>query len=276
MSCIAIKDDIDFRKIIDSGQVFTGCVLEEEKFLFITRKHFIVIKQMDEESYDISCQKKTWEEIWVPYFDLVTDYRKINHPLIKELKSNRDEFLLNSLQFSRGIRILNQDPWEMLISFIISQRKGIPAIRTSIEKLSRFFGKQIYECEKDRFFLFPTPEALYKAQDSKLAQCALGYRLKYVKDAARAVHSKELDLNAISSLQDYELREALKTVSGVGDKVANCIMLFAYSRGNSVPVDTWINKIIEGQYSGKNPFFKYGKHAGLLQQYAFYFMQKNK
>ena len=276
MPRLNIKDDIDFRKIIDSGQVFTGRVLEEGRFSFIMQNYFIVIKQAGKESYDISCSKAEWEKILIPYFDLDNNYRKINLALVKELKSNNDEFLLNSLNFSKGIRILKQDPWEMLVSFIISQRKGIPAIRTSIERLSNFFGEEIDELDGKAIYSFPSPEALFKAKDSKLAKCGLGYRSKYVQDAARAVYSEELDLAAIASLPDDELREALKTVSGVGDKVANCIMLFAYGRGNSVPVDTWINKIIEGQYSGTNPFLQYGDYAGLLQQYAFYFMQKNK
>ncbi|MBR1451678.1 MAG: DNA-3-methyladenine glycosylase 2 family protein, partial [Lachnospiraceae bacterium] len=200
--------------------------------------------------------QKEWDEIWDPYFDLDTNYRKIR----KSIPSD-DVFLKNCAKSGAGIRILRQDKFEMLISFIISQRKSIPAIRTSVERLVGLYGK-------DGFF--PEPEAMLSATEDELASCGLGYRCSYVYNAARRVALGEFDLEEIDNLPDDELFDALKSFAGVGDKVANCVALFAYHRCGRAPIDTWIARIINEHYDGVNPFNRYGTVAGIMQQYMFY------
>lgn len=163
----------------------------------------------------------------------------------------------------------------MLISFIISQRKSIPAISKSIELICERFGTPIIT-EKKTIYSFPRPVDLAKASIEELNECKLGYRSEYVKKAAEDVASGKIDLVALEQLDDEQLFESLKSFLGVGDKVANCVALFAYSRTSLAPVDTWIKKVIDKEYAGNNPFPAYGKIAGVIQQYIFYYAQMHK
>ncbi len=204
----------------------------------------------------VSCGKSEWDSIWHPYFDLDTDYRKIRGSIPED-----DWYLAKAARLGAGIRILRQDRFEMLISFIISQRKSIPAIRTSIEKLVGLFGS-------DGFF--PEPQAMMDATEEEFASCSLGYRTAYVRDAVRRVACRDVDLDRLDDLPDEELFGELKSFCGVGDKVANCVMLFAYHRIGRAPVDTWIARIINEEYGGADPFPRYEGVAGIMQQYMFY------
>jgi N-glycosylase/DNA lyase len=163
----------------------------------------------------------------------------------------------------------------MLVTFIISQRKSIPAIQQSVELLAARFGTQV-ENDYEKLYLFPSPEQLRCATEADFKACKLGYRVSYVEDAVAAIAGKRLDFAALSACGDEELFQALKSVRGVGDKVSNCVCLFAYGRTSLAPVDTWIAKIIESQYHGVNPFPAYGEAAGIMQQYAFYHAQLHK
>ena len=224
--------------------------------------------------YFVSCTANDWKNVWAPYFDLNRNYAKIRASIPKS-----DEFMRKAAYLGRGIRILKQDAWEMLITFIISQRKSIPAIQKSVELLCEMFGSAAAVSSNHRHSaprLFPTPAQLQAASPEDLKACKLGYRAPYVQDATRAVCSGELDLDALERADDENLTCALKQVRGVGDKVANCISLFAYARTSLAPVDTWIKKIIDLEYGGKNPFIHYDNVAGIMQQYAFWWAQQNK
>ncbi len=249
--------DFDLKKTAESGQVFRAYETGAAEWTFIAKDKRIVL----DEAGDYVGQIKK-DPFWSYYFDLDRDYEAVR----REAERRGDRFMTEACRAGEGIRILKQDPWEMLISFIISQRKSIPAIRTSIERLCEHFGEK-----KDGFWAFPTPEAIMKADTETLSACGLGYRLEYVRDAAEKVKYGQLDLEGIRALSDEDMLAALKTVKGVGDKVANCIMLFAYGRTGRVPVDVWIKRIINEDYGGKNPFSDYGENAGIMQQYAFYY-----
>ena len=253
---ITIDDDLDLEKIIDSGQCFRPCRIRDGVYRFVTGEHAVEITD-GAKGLSVSCSRGEWDEIWHPYFDLDTNYRKI-----RESIPRNDKFLRSAADTGAGIRILCQDKFEMLISFIISQRKSIPAIRTSIERLVALYGH-------DGFF--PKPSDMLAATDEELASCALGYRVPYVRKAVERIAYKEVDLEALDELPDEELFEELKSFSGVGDKVANCVALFAYHRTGRAPVDTWIARVISEQYGGINPFPRYGSVAGIMQQYMFYY-----
>ncbi len=252
---ITIDDDLDLDKIIGSGQCFRPKKISENTYSFVTAEH--TVERTDEgDVLSVSCTKKEWDSIWHTYFDLDTNYRKIRESIPKD-----DEYLRAAAGHGAGIRILRQDKFEMRISFIISQRKSIPAIRTSIERIVDLYGH-------DGFF--PKPEDMLRATDEELAACGLGYRVPYIRKAAERVALHEVDLEALDRLPDDELFDELKTFAGVGDKVANCVALFAYHRCGRAPVDTWIARVINERYGGVDPFPRYGKYAGIMQQYMFY------
>lgn len=272
---ITIEDDFDLSKIAASGQCFRVRQFDDGMYRFITREHVLYIKKVDVDSigkfdrsvrYEVSCSPEEWERIWHPYFDLDRDYAAI-----RKRSGDKNSFIDSAMDFGRGIRVLNQDPWEMLVTFIISQRKNMPAISKSVNLIAERFGSPV-ETQFEMIYAFPTPEQLTQASDEDLRACSLGYRAPYVADAARCVLSGELDLNAIASFSDEDLFEELQKVHGVGKKVANCICLFAYGRTSLVPVDVWIARAIEDECAGEDPFDAFGKDAGIIQQYVFYYM----
>lgn len=187
---ISINDDFDLDKIIGSGQCFRPCKICDfpKTYRFVYGTHILYIIQTDKNTYDISCTEDEWNNIWNTYFDLSRNYGDIR----KSIPTN-DTYMFESAVDGKGIRILRQDKWEMLISFIISQRKSIPAIRSCIEKLCSKYGTKL-STDKEDIFLFPTAQQLMNASENDLAACGLGYRVGYILDAVRKVYFKEIDL----------------------------------------------------------------------------------
>ncbi len=264
---IEIKDDLDLGKIKESGQAFRISVDDKGVYRFITGGNVLYISKAGKDVYEISCTKDKWDSLWHDYFDLDRNYSGLRDEL-----RGKNKYIDECMEYGKGIRILRQDPFEMLITFIISQRKNIPAISASVEKLCERFGKKI-SSEGDYIYLFPTPEALSQAKDEELRACSLGYRAPYVASAARMVSEGELDLDALHCMSDEEVFDNLIKVFGVGKKVANCICLFAYARAGMVPVDVWIGRAIEERFGGESPFDDFGEYAGIIQQYVFYTMK---
>ena len=264
---------LDMKKIADSGQIFRFNVYDDE-FSLVAGDKLLFIKE-DKNGYILSCSEKEFNEFWLDYFDLSLDYGDFEKNIPKT-----DVFLKDAAKYSYGIRILNQDKWEMLISFIISQRKSIPAIKSSIEKLAKVYGKKIdmkipefiKNIDADtEFYTFPTPKELANADIEALNACSLGYRSPYIEASAKAVYRKDIDLNAIDSLDDEELLKALMSLKGVGIKVANCVALFGYHRIAAFPIDVWIKRMIDEHYDGEFPLELYKGYAGVIQQYIFYY-----
>ena len=288
MNTITIEDDFDLYKITYSGQCFRAAMLDNGYYRFITGNKILIIRALpaakkdfvagSSTQYEISCSLSEWNDIWFPYFDLSTDYASVRSSI-----PSSDKYIHNAAKIGQGIRILNQDPFEMLICFIISQRKSIPAIKSSVEKICQRWGKTINLPQKESFYpecdnpkSFPTASDLMVATLDELADCGLGYRIPYILDAVKRVNDNRLNLCELKEYTDEDLFNKLKTVYGVGDKVANCISLFAYHRTGRAPIDTWIAKVINEEYNGINPFPKYGPNAGIMQQYVFYAAQHEK
>ncbi|WP_130868530.1 DNA-3-methyladenine glycosylase family protein [Intestinimonas massiliensis (ex Afouda et al. 2020)] len=267
---VYIPDLFDLNKIISSGQCFRAVARPDGTCRFVTGEQVLYIRKVSEENYEVSCGRDAWASVWSPYFDLGRDYRTISAQIPR-----KDSFLSRAAQAGAGIRILRQDPWETLVTFIISQRKSIPAIRWVVEMLSQRYGTPIRTSE-ETLYAFPTARQLENVCEADYITCKAGYRAPYLCDAVRQVLSGCLDLSGISALSDCELIEALKGVRGVGVKVANCVALFAYGRTACAPVDTWIKKIIQREYRGRDPFGRYGPVAGIMQQYFFYYAQSHK
>ena len=267
---ITIIDDFDLNRIAQSGQCFRTRKFPDGTFRFVTGSHILYIKETAPQQYKVSCDKTEWQSIWWKYFDFGRDYHSIRNSI-----PSTDNYMKLAATEGNGIRILRQDSWEMLITFIISQRKSIPAIKNSIELLCSTYGTFVHTA-RETLWLFPSVEQLYQASYSDLQNCKLGYRIGYIKDAAAAIYERKIDLSIIGHYDDIALFTELKSIKGVGDKVASCICLFSYGRTAMSPVDTWISKIINNKYNGVNPFPSYGDAAGIMQQYAFFYAQNHK
>jgi N-glycosylase/DNA lyase len=204
-----------------------------------------------------------FESAWRQYFDLDTDYEAIRRSLCV------DEFMESAARFGAGIRILRQDKWEALCSFIISQRNNIPRIKKIVETLCREFGDPI-EFEGRVCWDFPPPERLAALTEGELAPLRSGYRAPYIIAAARAVASGEVDLEMLAGEDCADAPRALKALPGVGDKVANCVALFGLHKLDVFPIDTWMKKVIDSRYGGKLDPAVFGGYAGIAQQYMFF------
>ena len=264
---IYIRDNMDLYKIIHSGQCFRAAEIENNLYRFITGRHILYISPIHGIRYDVSCSRYQWNHVWKPYFDLSLNYRKL-----KEALKIDSSYLARAAEYSQGIRILRQDPWETLITFIISQRKSIPAIQTSVEKLCRSCGEKI-ETSKETIYTFPTAAALSRLTMEDLKACSLGYRASYIYKTARAIQKRPHLMKDMAAMNDETLIETLMKLPGVGIKVASCTALFGFHRTAMAPVDVWIQRVIDQYYGGINPFPHYGKIAGIIQQYFFYYAQ---
>lgn len=262
---IQIEDDFDLDKILDSGQCFRPCRVQSGEYRFITGSQLLYLRPLGEGEYQAKCAPGEWERTWRPYFDLERSYGSL-----RRRWAGQAGFAQQALDYGQGIRVLQQDPWEILITFILSQRKSIPAIRTGVELLAERFG-QVVDTGTERVSLFPSPAQLAAAAESDLRDCGLGYRTQYIQHAAQAVASGALDLKSLALLPDETLLAKLMEMDGVGKKVANCVALFGYGRTALAPIDVWIARLIQEDFDGQDPFPQYGAEAGILQQYFFYY-----
>lgn len=214
-------------------------------------------------------------EFWENYLTQDIDYDKINRDLVKS-----DPLLKKCILYGSGLRILRQDPWETILSFIISANNNIPRIKGIIEMLCRMFGDKT-EYENTVYYSFPSAETISGLDIADLAPLKAGYRDKYILDAAQKVSSGELDLSRIGALNTDDLKRELMKIKGVGSKVADCVLLFAYSRWEQFPKDVWIKRILKDVYnvcdSDMDVFVKknYGGYAGFAQQYLYYYYRDN-
>lgn len=254
------KQEFDVKKIADSGQCFRLNQLEAGRFQLTAFERCVELTERADD-WALDCSGAEMNALWRGYFDLDADYAAYRTAV-----PEKDAYLTTAADFGRGIRILRQDPWEMLVTFIISQRKNIPAIRTCVETLCTRYGEPIGPT-----YAFPTPAELAGADEEALRTCALGYRAGYVLAAAQMADTGTLNLSALASLGDNELTERLMTVPGVGVKVANCVSLFGYHRIAAFPRDVWINRVVHEHYRGRFPLYRYKGFAGVMQQYLFYY-----
>ncbi len=271
MAEVRISDDFDLKKIAESGQCFRAKEISPGLFRFVTMDHAVYIKNVREKVFNVSCNELEWESTWADYFDLETNYAAAREEIVN-LGKNKPfgEYLKKVTDFGKGIRILKQEPFETLISFIISQRKSIPAIRHSVELICEKFGRPI-KTERGRVFSFPGVVDIAGVSPFELSSFALGYRGSYVKDAIEKVRNRVVALDEMRKYSDESMLDELKKIRGVGDKVAACVALYAYHRMNILPVDVWIGRAIDEDFNGENIFSEFEEKAGLLQQYVFFY-----
>ena len=266
-------ENFDIYQICDSGQCFRMTpVLEgtdpssgEIRMQVIAGERYLGIFQNGQECI-FDCTEEEFEGFWKAYFDLDTDYAKY----IAQINLN-DTYLVNAAKFGSGMRILRQDLWEMIVSFLISQQNNIPRIRRCIENICRKYGEKKENANGETYFAFPKPEALAELDEDALKECNLGYRSKYVVRSARSIVNGETNLDAIREMPYKKAQEELLKLFGVGVKVADCICLFALHHLQAFPVDTHIHQAMEAHYKRGFPKRRYKGIEGVLQQYIFYY-----
>ena len=268
----------DPAKVADSGQAFRIKVIDDSHVELVAYGRYLQIAKTGKDKYAFSCTEIEFGKIWKNYLDLSRDYEAI----VRSIDEN-DKYLMEAARFGYGIRILKQDIFETTISYIISQRRSIPSITTSVERISRLCGKKI-EAPKlgkpfvkplcDEYYAFPTPEELNRLPFDELENTGVGYRAPYISRAAEEFANGKLDPSALGSLSDEDLYKALISMYGVGSKVANCIMLFAFARTGRFPVDVWIQRIENKYYCGHFDCSPYLGTAGIMQQFMFYYERR--
>lgn len=254
--------ELDLSVTLDCGQCFRFQSPAPGEWEGIAGNRWIRLIQTPEEIRLCGVSREDYESFWRRYLGLDTDYgvfcrRMAEEPALRE-----------ALAYAPGIRILRQDPFEALVSFIISQNSNIPRIRACIERLCRTFGEEIGEGR----YAFPTPEALARAELSAYAPLALGYRDTYVLSCARAVAEGRVDLAGIERMPLDQARAALQTLHGVGPKVAECALLFGFGQMGAFPVDTWMKKALLRFYPAGFPE-ALADIAGIAQQYLFHYIR---
>lgn len=263
--------NFNLEQIADSGQIFRMNKQSDGSYDVISKDKFLKIEENKNGEFCFYCSQNDFDNYWHNFFDLEFDYSKI----LKNIDKN-DEFLSDACKFGSGIRILRQDLFETIISFIISQQNNIPKIKNTIEKLCEKFG----EAKKDketgiRYFAFPKAKDLCKLEN--LQGLSLGYRDKYISKFSESVYNKEFSLKDLEKEESLEIcKKKLLSIYGVGEKVANCIVLFSLHKINAFPIDTWMKKVIEIKYNGRFPFEKYDGYLGIIQQYLFFYAKSLK
>ena len=272
--------DFDAKHIFECGQCFRWAKEDDGSYTGVAFGKVLNVKSDYDRGIVMldNTSRKEFQDIWHEYFDLGRDYRAI-----KEMLS-QDSVLDMAIKHGRGIRILKQEPWEILISYIVSANNSIPMIARSIGLLSEMYGKQIYYKEKP-YYAFPTRSELQSAGIEEISSCRAGFRCKYIYQAVGMVNSGEINLEEISSMDIDSARKELMRIPGVGPKVADCIMLFSMQKHSAYPVDVWVKRVTEYFFLGRDVKMKeiqhfaeekFGDMAGFAQEYLFYYARELK
>lgn len=273
---IKIKNNFDLKSTITCGQIF--------RYKIVGNKYIIVIKDrvisLEEDNNFIivnSNNEDNLEEIIYDYFDLNRDYSKIEENIIK-----KDKKLKSAIEYSKGLRIIHQDPFETIISYVISQNNRVSSISNSINLIANEYGKKVIFNDEE-YYLFPDYKQLKDVEIDDYKKCKVGFRDKYIYDIIQSINKSELDIDKIYSMSSEDSLKYLMSFKGIGMKVASCILLFAYQKFDVFPVDTWVKKYmledynIEGELNIKNfAKEKYKEYSGIAIQYMFNYKRNSK
>ena len=276
---IIIKDVENFEldHIFECGQCFRWNKEPNGNYIGVAYGKVIEVEKKGTQVKIYNINEEEFNEIWCDYFDL-----KRNYTVIKE-KFKMDPLLKRSVDFGYGIRLLQQEPFELTISFIISSNNRIPMIKRAINNLSKKWGKTI-EYKGKTYYTFPTAADLEEASIEEIQSCGLGFRSKYVKNTVHQVYTGEVNLELIKAAEDDICHEELKKLSGIGPKVSDCIMLFSMQKYSAFPVDVWVKRAMQFFYLAPDVSLpkirtfardKFENLAGFAQQYLFYYAREN-
>lgn len=276
-------NSFELKDIFECGQCFRWNQQEDGSYTGIFKNNVLNIKKQNNEIIFQGICEKDIQEIVEDYFDLNRDYEKIKEKLAKI-----DKNMKVSTEYGKGIRILNQDLWETIISFIISANNNIPRIKGIIERISQKYGNEI-EFKGKKYYTFPTPEQLKNVTVEEYRKMGLGFRDIRLYETTQMILEKKVDLKKMrTNLDTQEVKEELLKLSGVGPKVADCILLFSdLKRLEVFPIDVWVRRVMNDLYmkqADENKVSrkqietiakeKFGDLAGLAQQYLFYWRRE--
>lgn len=262
---ITLTDCISLPQTLDCGQAFRWEEKENGIWSGVAFNKYLELKAEDDRTLVLyNTGKEDFFNIWKDYFDLERDYNSI----ISAVSSN--EILKTASRFGKGIRVLNQEPWETLCSFIISQNNNIKRIKGIISRLCESFGEDI-----GKGYTFPGPQKIASLSLEDLSVLRAGFRAKYILDAAKKVASGEVILQNLKNLPLDDARAELMKIVGVGPKVADCALLFSHRHIEAFPKDVWIKRALEKLFSGELPKEAL-PFAGIVQQYIFFYARETK
>ena len=279
---ISNMKSFELDNIFECGHCFRWNEEEDESYTGIIKYGILNVRKENQNIVFRGKLTKDIKDVVEEYFDFSTDYE-----FIKEKLSKIDNNMKTSVEYGYGIRILKQDLWECIISFIISANNNIPRIKGIIDRMSKKCGKRI-EFEGKEYFLFPTVEELAKLSVEDLTNLGLGFRDKRIYNTTKMILEKEVDLMYLENIDDtIKIREELLKLDGVGPKVADCIMLFSLKRFDVFPIDVWVRRVMNDLYiksADENKVDKkqlnrlaeekFGNISGLAQQYLFYWRRE--
>ncbi len=255
--------NFDLSQTFDCGQCFRWGKIDG-KYHGVVQSKNIVMYQNEDGILIENINLSEFENFWFDYFDLGVNYKKIGEEI-----SRISPVIKEAYNCYSGIRILRQDPWETLCSFIISQNNNIPRIKKIIFSLCAHFGEKIGES-----FSFPSAERITALNLDDLFSIKSGFRAKYILDAARKVSSGEINFEILEKLPINDARNLLMKISGVGPKVANCVLLYGLHKLEAFPMDVWMKKVIATFFSGESSKM-FGQYAGIVQQYLYHYSRMN-
>ena len=270
MTKIIHTKDFLLSQTLECGQCFHFNKIGEEEYIISANARLLHASQKGSDLMLHNIEDGE-EEFWVQYFDLDRDYS-----MIKERLLMADELLAPSIDAMWGVRILRQEFFETLISFIISQNQQIPRIKQIVANLSKAAGTEL----SDGMYAFPTAQAILELGVDGVRECKAGFRSSYIIDACEKYISGAINEQILRDMSYEDCVETLKQIKGVGDKVANCVALFALEKRSAFPIDVWIKRIMESIYFKKETSIKeiaelakerFGEYGGYAQQYLFYY-----
>ncbi|MEA4816496.1 MAG: DNA glycosylase [Lachnospiraceae bacterium] len=266
---------------LNCGQCFRFFETVDGAYAIVAFGRLLKIKEEDGRITFFDVSENEFKKIWMDYFDLNRDYSEI-----KDKVSKFDPVMLDAVSFAPGIRILNQDIFECIISFIISQNNRIPMIKKVIENISKKYGSYITSSDGRDIYSFPSADALANASEEDLMECKAGFRAKYIIDAVRLIQSGRIDINSLNCMETSKARETLMSVKGIGPKVADCILLFSCGKKEVFPTDVWVKRVMSHLYFEDEAVSineihslaksNFGAFAGFAQQYLFYYAREFK
>jgi N-glycosylase/DNA lyase len=272
---IIIEDIQNFHPVetFECGQCFRWNETEDNTYIGVVRDKVLEVELKDGDLYIYNITIDDFYDRWMDYFDLARDYNSIQRQL------EGDEVLKKAIPHGKGIRLLNQDEWETLISFIISSNKNIPHIKIIVEKLCQSYGDKL-EYRGKTYYTFPTPQQLSNLSIDEIAQSKCGYRAKFIHSAIERVNTGKINLYSLKELPIEQTIKQLISLYGVGPKIADCVMLFSMGKFEAFPTDVWVKRVMEYFYFQEDASIKdikmfankkWGKLAGYAQQYLFHY-----
>lgn len=269
------QQDFELSHIFDCGQCFRWEREPDGSYTGVAYGKILNVNKIGQEIHFNHTNQKDFEEIWTGYFDLNTDYSSIKQTLAKE-----DAVMEQAVAFGGGIRILRQELWEALISFILSANNNIPRIKKIIGLISQRYGQYLGTFEGKDYYSFPEAAVLKEVSKAELVACNTGYRAGYIIAAAAQLLQRQTEIDRLQEADWENCHRWLMEFTGVGPKVANCIAFFSMSKLEAFPVDVWIKRLMEHFYFKEEkpaPYIeryaktKFGQYAGYAQQYLFYY-----